>query len=158
MSKIVFGPVEVMGDIVCVSFNPVHQQAACSPDGPWTLTEHGWRMTGKGRWEGIRMLTCRVLSPVFVCLSFLHDPPTSPPRTQLQSPTGSTQCFVMEGLSNGSFLYPSPTKQMWQLFPLPRPGFILSLSGSEYVLSEWISLQTLLCACICVHFCQLNMD
>lgn len=101
-----------------------------------------------------------------LCLPFFLAWPSAlpPPHAPLQSPTGSVQCLVMKGLSNGSFLYPGPAKLVWQLFPLPRLGSILSLSGSEYILSEWISLKSLLCVCMRVCFlshmrlCQLDMD
>lgn len=68
------------------SSNPVHRQAACSPDGPRALTEQGWRMAGKGRWEGTRMMTCRVLSPVFVCLPFFAMTQPQPPTHSSPSP------------------------------------------------------------------------
>lgn len=121
--------------------------------GRWALgadshsTEQGWRRTGKGRWEGTHMMTCQLLSPVSVCFFVLRGPPPSPCQGLPQSPTGIMHHLVMKGLSNGSFLYPSLTKLEWQLFPLPIPDFILSLSGSEYILSEWISLEALVCVC-----------
>lgn len=91
------------------------------------------------------MMTCQLLSPVSVCFFVLRGPPPSPCQGLPQSPTGIMHHLVMKGLSNGSFLYPSLTKLEWQLFPLPIPDFILSLSGSEYILSEWISLEALVC-------------
>lgn len=109
--------------------------------------EQGWRRTGKGQWEGTHMMTCQLLSPVSVCFFVLRGPPPSPCQGLPQSPTGIMHHLVMKGLSNGSFLYPSLTKLEWQLFPLPIPDFILSLSGSEYILSEWISLEALVCVC-----------
>ena len=113
-----------------------------------------WQSKGEG-WLGKDGGRARAWWPVEFChlslcaFLFLHDPAPSPPLTPLtpprpppQSPAGRAQWLVMKGLSNGSFLYPSPTKLVWQLSPLPRPAFILSLSASEYILSEWISLQT----------------
>lgn len=117
-----------------------------------------WQSKGEG-WLGKDGGRARAWWPVEFChlslCAFLFSPwpspnppthsspsPRPPPPAPPQSPTGSTQCLVMKGLSNGSFLYPSPTKLVWQLSPLPRPAFILSLSASEYILSEWISLQT----------------
>lgn len=155
MSSAVLCPVEVRMES-SQFFNPVNQQAACSPDGLWALMERCWRMVGSGQWEGWwwPVKFCHLpLCAVFSSPLPPPPPPHLPTPALLQSPTGSMRCLVMKGLSNGSFLYPSPTKLVWQLFPLPRPASTLSLSGSECILNGWISLQSRVCACMRVLVC-----
>lgn len=127
--------------------------------GRWPIT--GWRMTETGQWEGTHMMTCQVLSPVFVCHPPPRDPPPHPPSPPFlpplcQIPTGRSeqQRLVMKGLSNGSFLYPSPTKLVWQLFPLCRPAlYCLCLPVNTFWVNEFhyrafcVHVYTSMCVC-----------
>lgn len=128
-------------------FESVNQQPACSPDVSWPTTEQCWLKAGRGWREGACVMICRAPSSDLVPF---HPPWPTPAPILPQSPTGSGQCLVMKGLSNGSFLYPRSSKLVRQLSHLHRAAFTLSLSGSECTLNEWISLSARVRVCMCV--------
>lgn len=115
-----------------------------------------WRLKPRARvkddWEGtVGGHTHDDLSgsvACFVCLSFLSDP-TPPSLLPLcfRAPQVGMKCSVMKGLSNGSSLYPSPTKLAWQLFPPPdRALYCLCLEVNTFR----VNIFHYRLACMCV--------